>query len=114
MHGTDRKAAIAAYKERKSAVGIYAVRCPAAAAIWVGQSPTLDSVQNRLWFTLRLGNNTHADLQQAWRDHGAAHFSFEVLEQLSEEEAAVSSYLQQARLKERLAHWQSALQARRI
>jgi hypothetical protein len=49
----DRKAAIAAYKERKTAVGIYVVRCEATGEAWVGQALDLEKVPNRIWFTLQ-------------------------------------------------------------
>jgi hypothetical protein len=108
MKGDRRKAAIAAYKERKSVAGIYILRCRATGEVWVGQSPTLDTIQNRTWFTLRLGNNPNPGLQKAWNDHGAESFAFEVVERLPEEE---SSYVRNAALKERLAHWQTTLRA---
>jgi hypothetical protein len=108
MRREDRKAAIAAYKERKMNFGIYAVRCAGSGEAWVGQSQNLDTVQNRIWFTLRLGNNTHQSLQKAWQRYGAESFSFEVLEQLDEEE---SSYIRNNLLKERLLHWRSILNA---
>ncbi len=111
MKREDRKAAIAVFKERKSAVGVYAVRCVASGEIWVGQAPNLDTVQNRIWFTLRFGNNPHHGLQKAWRDHGAESFTFEVLEQLADEE---SSYVRNALLKERMVYWRSALGAQAI
>jgi hypothetical protein len=38
---TDRKAAIAAYKERKTVAGIYVIRCAASGGAWVGQAPNL-------------------------------------------------------------------------
>lgn len=42
MTGEDRKAAIAAYKERKVIGGVYAVRCAATGEVWVGRGgPTL-------------------------------------------------------------------------
>jgi hypothetical protein len=108
MRRDDRKAAIAAYKKRKSAVGIYLVRCTRTGATWVGQCETLDTIQNRIWFTLRQGNNPNTSLQDAWRTFGAESFSFEVLEQLAEEE---QSYIRNALLKERLAHWRTTLDA---
>ncbi|HEX5999038.1 MAG TPA: GIY-YIG nuclease family protein [Hyphomicrobiaceae bacterium] len=109
MHGEQRKAAIAAYRERKNVAGIYLVRCEATGALWVGQTPTLDTVQNRIWFTLRLGNNPNPTLQKAWSDHGPDSFAFEVVEQLPDEET--STYVRNAALKERLAHWQATLDA---
>lgn len=108
MHGDDRKAAIAAYKERKSVAGIYLVRCQASGQAWVGQSPNLATIQNRVWFTLRFGSHPHRGLQQAWRDHGAEHFSFEIVEALEDE---ASAYVRNALLKERVAHWRAALPA---
>ncbi len=56
MKTIDRKAAIAAYKERKPAVGIYLIRCRASGQCWIGASPTLETIQNRHWFTLRQGS----------------------------------------------------------
>ena len=55
MKGEGRKAAVAAYKERKVETGIYAVRCTASDQVWVGIAPDLSTIQNRLWFTLRQG-----------------------------------------------------------
>lgn len=108
MKGEARKAAIAAYKERKSAAGIYAVRCTATGEVWVGQSPSLDTVQNRVWFTLRFSGNLNRALQKAWDDHSAEHFVFEVVERLEDDDLA---YSRDALLKERLAHWRGKLGA---
>lgn len=108
MKGEARKAAIAAYKERKSGAGIYAVRCTATGEVWVGQSPNLDTVQNRVWFTLRFSGNLNRALQRAWDDHGAERFTFDVVEQLEDDDLA---YSRDALLKERLAHWRAELQA---
>ena len=111
MKSEDRKAAVAAYKERKSAVGIYAVRCLASGACWVGRCLDLTKVQNRHWFVLRLGNSPHRSLQAAWNGHGAETFVFEELERLAEDEPA---YVRDAILAERLAAWSEQLGAERI
>ena len=111
MKSEDRKAAVAAYKRRKIAAGIYAVRCIPTGAVWVGQAPDLSTIQNRLWFTLRLGNNTHRSLQEAWRADGAEAFTFEILERLEEEEI---DYVRARLLQARLMHWAEKLQATRI
>lgn len=106
MKTEDKKAAIAAYKERKAIVGIYVVRCLASGKIWIGQSTNLDTIQNRLWFTLRLGNHPCRDLQQAWNHGTSDDFVFEELERMEDEKLA---YVRQARLKERVAYWRSSL-----
>lgn len=102
----DRKAAIAAYKKRKSAAGIYAVRCAPTGQAWIGQTLNLETIQNRIWFSLRAGGHSNRELQSAWAAHGADAFGFEPLEQLKEEE---QPYVRDSLLKERFIHWRSAL-----
>jgi hypothetical protein len=103
-----RKAAIDAYKQREVAAGIYAVRCGPTGQCWVGRTSDLSKIQNRLWFTLRQGNNPHASLNAAWQEHGPDAFTFETVEALEDEESA---YLRESTLKERHAHWLAQLQA---
>ena len=106
MKSEDKKAAIAAYKERKTVAGIYAVRCGISGQVWVGQTPNLDTIQNRIWFALRQGSHSNRDLQQAWATHGSDSLAFEPIERLKDEEL---DYVRAALLKERAAHWRSTL-----
>ena len=106
MKSEDRKAATAAYKERKTVAGIYAIRCGAPGQLWIGQSPNLDTIQNRIWFSLRLGSHSNRDLQSAWSAHGGDGFTFEVLEQLKDEQLP---YVRDTVLRERVTHWRSSL-----
>lgn len=107
----DRKAAIAAYKERKTIAGIYAVRCAASGQAWVGQASNLETIQNRIWFSLRQGSHICHNLQAAWNAHGKAGLTFGECERLDDEETA---YVRNALLKERLLHWQAELNAEAI
>jgi hypothetical protein len=111
MRGEERRAAIAAYKERKIAGGVYLVRCGASGEIWVGRWTNVDAIQSRIWFTLRQGTNPNHELLGSWRRHGENQFQFEVLERVDDED---SSYIRSAFLKERAAHWRSALNAKPI
>lgn len=108
---SDRKAAIAAYKERKTIAGIFVVRCTASAETWVGQSPNLEKIQNRIWFSLRQGTHTCRSLQAAWTAHGPDSLMFAECERLKQEELA---YVRDALLKERVAHWRTELGAMAI
>lgn len=109
MDRAGKRAAISAYKERKSAAGVFAVRCEASAEVWVGGTPTLDTVQTRIWFSLRLGSSPHRGVQAAWAAHGESAFSFERLETYDEDEA----HLMQAEwLKHRTLHWRAQLGAK--
>ncbi len=93
---TERKAAVDAYRDRPAVAGIYEMRGGTSA--WVGATPTLDSIENRLRFTLKHGSHPNPALQAA----AAEGLTFGVLETIDPELAP----LVRARLlKERLAHW---------
>ena len=108
---SDRKAAIAAYKERTTIAGIYVVRCTATAETRVGQSPNLEKIQNRIWFSLRQGSHTCRSLQAAWTTHGPDGLTFAECERLEEEDIP---YVRDALLRERVLHWRSQLGAKTI
>jgi hypothetical protein len=111
MRDDEKRTARAAFKEQASVAGIYAVRCAPSGQVWVGQSPNLLSVQNRIWFMLKFGNDDLCGLQAAWRMHGTESIRFEELERLENEEM---TYVRDKLLKERLAHWQAKLGAARL
>ena len=108
MDRQSRKAAIAAYKERKPAYGVFAVICNATGEAWVGVSSHVDTEQNGLWFGLRLGTSPFAALQAPWKAHGEAEFRFEELERLREDFPQLS---RGDELKKRQALWRARLQA---
>ena len=103
-----RKAAIAAYKERKPAYGVFAVICTATGQAWVGQSRHLDTQQNSLWFALRHGGGPYRSLQAAWDLHGQSEFKFEELERLRDDFPALT---RTDELKRRQSIWTARLQA---
>lgn len=103
-----RKAAIAAYKDRKPAYGVFAVICTATGQAWVGQSRHVDTQQNGLWFALKHGSSPYRALQAAWTLHGADEFRFEELERLRDDYPAVG---RTDELKRRQALWTERLQA---
>ena len=108
MMKEERKAAVAAYKERARPAGIYRLHCTATGETWIGQNPDLEAIQNRLSFMLRLGSHRTVSLQKAWQDHGVENFQFEVLERVSDDEPIHDL---RDHLKRRLAHWQQELGA---
>ena len=86
---SDRKAAIAAYKEQKTFAGVFVIRCKASSETWVGQTPNLEKIQNRIWFTLRQGSHTCRTLQAAWIAHGPDSLTFGECERLEDEADAL-------------------------
>ena len=108
MDRSARKAAIAAYQDRKPAHGVFAVICTATGQAWVGHSRHPDTQQNGLWFTLRHGTSPHGSLQAAWNQHGPDEFRFEELERLRDDFPALS---RTDELKRRRSLWTARLQA---
>lgn len=106
MQRAERRAAIAAFKERKVAWGVFAVRCAATGETWVGGSRHVDTQKNGLWFSLRHGANPNRALQAVWNVHGSDAFAFEVLERLSDD---LSDLRRPDELKARTADWRARL-----
>jgi len=111
MDRQDRKAAIAAYKERKVGGGIFVVRCTATGAAWVGHAPDVDTIRNRIWFTLDHGSHPVRSLQAAWNEHGAAAFAFEVLHRIDPDDPGKGDA---AAMRELAAAWREELGAAAI
>ena len=111
MQPKNRKSAIAAYKQRPAAFGIYAVICCATGEAWVGISRHVDNQQNGLWFALRQGSSPQASLQAAWRLHGESEFRFEELERLRDD---FPEFGRMDELKKRSALWHARLQAQSL
>jgi hypothetical protein len=105
----DRRAAVAAYKERKSVCGIYALRCGTSGEVWVGYAADMEKIRNRIEFTLRSGASPHRSLLEACRKHGVEAFSVEELEVRGEEDEP--GFAREAWRKARVAYWRDKLGA---
>src|SRR4051812_10706640 len=99
MSSARRKDLVREYKERPQRAGVYAVAC--GDARWTGTTRNLDKQQNSLWFQLRLGKYPNVQLQAAWNEKGEGAFTYEVLEEVKDENPLLIGAL----LKEREAAW---------
>ena len=104
----DRKAVTAAYKERKSVPGIFAVRCAGTGQVWVGQTPDLTTAPNRIWFALRQDCSRNRSLQSAWNAQAGEGFMLQELERLDDEDRG---YVLDSHVKARLVFWRATLDA---
>ena len=111
MDRQEKRAAIAAYKERKPAFGVYAVICRATGQAWVGCSRHVDTQKNGVWFTLRMGNHRQAAMQQAFSAHGEDSFDFEELDRLREDYPEIG---RMDELKRRQSLWTARLHAQAL
>lgn len=108
MERAGRKAAIAAYKERKIEAGVYALRCAATGGSWIGRAADLSTIENRLRFALTHDANLRPSLKTAVKEHGAGAIAFEVLERIDTEELP---YEREQFLRDRQDHWREKLAA---
>jgi len=109
MKAETRRTMIAAYKERKAPPGIYAIRCTLSGESWIGYAADLDSIANRIWFSLKLGRYGDRTLQAAWNRHGRENFVLETLERFDDDLAD----FERAKLsRDRQRYWQDQLAAR--
>jgi hypothetical protein len=72
------------YRERERSQGVFVVRCAPSGEVWVSSTRNLDTQQNSVWFTLRLGGHPNAKVQAAWQAHGEGAFTYEIVEELDE------------------------------
>jgi len=107
----DRKEAIRKFKEHQPPRGVFAVRSTATGEAWVGSFTNLESMRNRLWFSLRLGMHRDTSLQEAWNAQGEQAFAYEILEKFDDDLCAIEL---NDRLKERKRHWAAQLGARTL
>jgi len=110
MEKQRRREIVQAYKERKPQVGVFQVRCAVTGETWIGPSRALDTQQNGIWFSLRMGGYRSKTLQAAWNAHGQEAFELSVVERFEDE--AAGAYVRDNWLKSRVAHWREALGAR--
>lgn len=107
MDNARKKELTREYKEQKPTPGIFAVRCQPSGEAWVAKTPDLAKRQGGLWFQLRTGGFPGKSLQAAWNKHGEAAFAFEILEEITDDNALMIPVL----LKDREAHWRRELGA---
>jgi hypothetical protein len=80
-----RKESIRRYKEQKSLLGAYAVRCTTTGRVWVGASRNLEATKNGCWFCLRNGLHQDKSLQAEWNAQGESAFEYEILDELDQD-----------------------------
>ncbi len=104
-----RRQAVRDYKQRQVDRGVYAIRCAATGATWVGTSLDLANTGNRERFFLRQGRHRDRALQDCWNAHGEAGLSFETLEILGDD---VPQIAVRDTLKSAAGRWMAQLQGR--
>ena len=101
------------YKERKRRRGVFAVRCGATNDAWVATTQNLETQQNAVWFMLKNGgSHCNRALVTAWKEHGEAAFTYEILAELPDE--GQRDYAIRADLKALEQDWREKLSAESV
>ena len=108
MSNARKKELLREYKETAQRAGVFAVCC--GTQRWTSTSRNLEKQQNSLWFQLRMNGFPNPDVQKAWNANGADAFSYEVLEEVKDDNALIVGEL----LKEREAVWRKELGADKL
>lgn len=95
------------YAERGPQTGGFALRNTVTGEVWVGVSKNLDKQKNGLWGRLASGVCFNKDVQASWNKSGAAAFTYEILEHVSDPDPHVL----ERELPERAALWREQLKA---
>ncbi|MBX3483207.1 GIY-YIG nuclease family protein [Phenylobacterium sp.] len=111
MDKQSRRELLRGFKEKKTAAGVYAVRCAASGEVWVGGSRNIDPQRNSIWFSLKQGAHMNRAMQAAWKAHGEGAFTYEVLERLEAEDMTPLGLADLTKARER--HWIEALAAKK-
>lgn len=86
MEQQKRKEMVAAYMEKKKAMGILQIQNKRSGKRFIVSSVNLDGLMNRERFMLDMGNHSNKELQQDWKELGSDQFSFEILDQIKPKE----------------------------
>lgn len=86
MQNDSKKTLKAQYKNRIVVGGVFCIRCDAAGEAWLRSTTDLQGSQNRFAFSVTTDLCPEACMASAWKQYGAAGFSFEVLETLQKKD----------------------------
>ncbi len=107
MEKARKKEIARTYAERKRVQGVFAVRCAASGEVWISSSRNLDTQKNSVWFALRMGGHPNGAVQVAWNTHGEAAFTYEIVEELSDEDLTPMGFRDLLKARER--DWREVL-----
>ena len=96
------------YKESARTTGVFVIRNQANSRVSVSSSLDVEGAMNRVRFELNHHSHRNKALQQDWLAHGAANFTFEVVDRVKEREED-PSFDRAAELENLLALWQEEL-----
>jgi hypothetical protein len=99
----------AQYLERKKIMGIFKISFVGDENIYLGAAPDIETIQNRISFTLKHTNDNKNEIAYLYKKFGLAHMKFDILEAI---EFEADNYIRRKILKEKLGQYLLALNAK--
>lgn len=90
------------YKRMKFRIGVFQIRNKANGKIFIGSSSDLVAIWNRYKFQLNAGMHQNTDLQNDWKKYGEEQFSYEIVDEIKQDDTKETDYVKEARELERL------------
>ena len=103
-----RRALTRKYKETVRPAGVFVIRNTLSGRLYIGGSLDVEGAMNRARFELGLRSHRNKALVRDWAAHGAANFSFEVIDHVKERDDP--AFDRAAELEKLLALWREELQ----
>ncbi len=107
MEKARKKEIARAYAERTRVQGVFAVRCAPTGEVWISSSRNLDTQKNSVWFALRTGGHPNKVAQAAWNTYGEDAFTYEILEELKDDDLTPLGFRDLLKARER--DWREVL-----
>jgi hypothetical protein len=105
-----RRALARKYKDTVLPAGVFVIRNTLSGRVYVAGSLDVEGAMNRARFELGLRSHRNKALVRDWAEHGAAHFSFEVIDRVKERDDP--AFDRASELEKLLALWREELQCR--
>ncbi len=106
MKEQDKKLLRRTYKENPPDMGVFIIRNKMNDRCFVGSSPNLPGIFNRIKFELKIGTHKNKKLQADWKEWGLENFSFEVIDILERNPNFDMNYDYSSELAQLLNLWQ--------
>ena len=103
-----RRALARKYKETVRPAGVFAIRNTLSGRLYVAGSLDVEGAMNRARFELGLRSHRNKALVRDWTAHGAANFSFQVIDRIKERDDP--AFDRAAELEKLLVLWREELQ----
>jgi hypothetical protein len=86
MEGYTKKDLQTQYKNRTVVGGIYSIKCNGNGQVWLKSTKDLQGQKNKFIFFTSTNSCPEPGMRSDWEAHGAASFSFTVLEEITKKE----------------------------